>query len=123
MRAIKLIVCGSMLLAGLNSEAFLSCKKGDTATVNMANDLYTKLAKYFEDGIARRSEATRAHVFLFEAKLCSQQITNKEFCEAVMPMVQEINSVDEIEYGRGTPTERRENIALLAEFKLLCEQN
>jgi hypothetical protein len=121
MKSMGLLMALALTFGVLESQAFLSCKKGDAETLQLATDHYTKIAKAHADGIIRKSDVHRANIFLYEAKLCTETITTKEFCEAVSPTVRELNSFQEFEYGTGTAEERRDRIALFAETKALCD--
>ncbi|MGZ3773847.1 MAG: hypothetical protein ACXVCY_03070 [Pseudobdellovibrionaceae bacterium] len=102
-----------VLCSGLQAQAFLKCKSGDSETVNFATELFNKTQTLFTQGAIEKSKVVRANIFVNEAKLCSQTFSTKEFCDATMPLLTDYN-------GR-TLEDRREAISLLAEGKVICE--
>ncbi|MGZ3769194.1 MAG: hypothetical protein ACXVCP_11610 [Bdellovibrio sp.] len=106
-------VSAFVLLSGLQSQAFLKCKKGDSDTIVSATELYNKTRSLFAAGAIEKSTVVRANIFLNEAKFCTQVFSTKEFCDATMPLL--------LDYKGSTLESRREAISLLAEGKIVCE--
>ena len=121
MRNLTLLIFISIYTISFQSLAFLNCKAGDTETLTIASKLYTKMTKLYEAGAISKTELIRSSIFLNEAKLCTQTMTAKDFCHTIIPLLNEINSQNELDLGRSSPTVDRENLTLLAESKILCE--
>lgn len=108
------IIAGLLLLGGFQSQALLKCDNGDTETLTLANALYDETEKLFKRNLIERNQLIRAHIFLYEAKLCAHAISTREFCDVALPSIKRLNGL--------TLEERRERISLLAEAKAVCEK-
>ena len=122
MKVSQLFIVFVLLAYSFPSLAFLNCKKGDAEVLNLAAELYHDIENFYIKRAIKKGEFLRAYIFLQEAKLCTQSISSQNFCEMVMPKVKELNSLGDLNYGKGSYYERHQAILLLAEAKAFCEK-
>lgn len=111
-----LIFASTIFTMSQPAEAFLKCKKDDLEIISQAADMYNQTFDLYQKGVIRKSEVTRAQIFVQEARLCAEVVSVKEFCSGTMPYLNELNQ----EVKMVSPTDRRERLSLFAEGRSLC---
>ncbi|MGZ3770840.1 MAG: hypothetical protein ACXVCP_14820 [Bdellovibrio sp.] len=113
MKLLTVIVANLVLLSGIQANAFLSCKKNDEIIVQLATDVYNRSVELNKRGLIKFNTVLRKHIFAYEAQFCSGAITAENFCNAVMPLINELD---------GTNIDNAElKVTLLAEARVLCD--